>query len=136
MRLVVDTNVVFAAMLREGTTRRLFAHPALSLAAPGSLASEIEVHWPELAERASGSEEDLRLVWAQLRGAIREFPLGAFLHDLTTAERVLAGIDAEDAPLLALAHALGCPLWTQDKRLRRQSWVEVLDTADLLDRLA
>lgn len=36
MRLVVDTNVVFAGLLREGTTRGLLVNPPIELIAPAA----------------------------------------------------------------------------------------------------
>ncbi len=42
--------------------------------------------------------------------------------------------DIKDAEYFALALKLGCPLWSQDSKLKKQSKVEVLTTKDLLQK--
>lgn len=43
--------------------------------------------------------------------------------------------DIDDAPILALAMALECPIWSNDEDLKEQQLVQVYKTKELLDLL-
>ena len=43
--------------------------------------------------------------------------------------------DPDDVDFFALALKLNCPLWSEDKRWKQQSEIEVSDTTELLELL-
>lgn len=43
--------------------------------------------------------------------------------------------DAKDAPYFALAMRLKCPIWSNDKDLKKQNSVEIYSTDDLVRML-
>ncbi len=59
MKLVVDANILFSALLRKGLTRHLWFHPEVQLFAPEFILNEALSHQAELlkntAERAKNS---------------------------------------------------------------------------------
>ena len=40
--------------------------------------------------------------------------------------------DLKDAPYIALALKLNCPIWSQDKALKKQSVVKIYSTEELI----
>ena len=42
-------------------------------------------------------------------------------------------IDSKDIDYVALAYKLNCPLWTNDKKLRKLKCIKVLSTEDLIE---
>ena len=52
MKLVVDANVLIAAVLRDSTTRKLIVLGGMELHAPRYLSEEVEAHWEELTARS------------------------------------------------------------------------------------
>ena len=44
-------------------------------------------------------------------------------------------IDEKDAPILALAMQLGCPVWSNDRHFQRQTIVKVYTTEDIVKLL-
>lgn len=51
MRLVADTNVLFAGLLRDGTTRALLVDPPVDLLAPEHALGEIRGHVASISDR-------------------------------------------------------------------------------------
>lgn len=131
MRLVVDTNVLFAAALRDALTRRLVLQGQHRLYVPPATLEEMDRHWPELVERA-GTPEDLgRAVVRRLLARLTLVPAEALRATLPAARAAVADIDPDDAPFVAAALAVGCDLWSNDKPLRRQRVVRVWSTGEL-----
>jgi len=78
MLLVVDANVVFSALIKEGTTLRLFEFNSIfeifELVAPEFIWDEIEGHKEEIIRKSKLSEGELEKVLEFIRSEIRPMP--------------------------------------------------------------
>jgi predicted nucleic acid-binding protein len=135
VRLVLDTNILLAGLLRDGATRRLLLEPSLDLLVPEHALEEVERHLPDLARRMGLPVEQARLALGLLLERVDVVPKTAYDASIGEAEGLLRGSDLDDAPFLALALALGAPLWTHDKALHAQQRVPTLATRDVLSRV-
>ena len=127
MRLVVDANVLFAALIKDGMTAELFFDERLELHAPPHLEEELRRN--EAAIRGKTTREDIDNAIVAAMGRIilhtnRE-------HAGTWDEALEKCPDPKDTPYFALALALGCPFWTAERGLERQEVVRVVRTSDL-----
>ena len=121
MRVVVDTNIVVAEMLRE-RGRRLFAEPALQL-------SMSEVAWSEtsyemrrrlgrLVEHGGWPEEQARQLLIIIGVTLATYvqPVEATVYQSREDEaRERLPRDTSDWPTVALALALDAGIWTADR---------------------
>jgi len=145
MKLVLDTNVVISAILRNSATRQLLVHPALELYAPDHLFEEIEEHKDEILEKAGITTAEFVKFVSSLEKLVKILPRRAYAEFLDEAKTAIA--DPDDAPFLAAAMALGapsgkegdCDIWTSDKHflakqgeLFQKYGVKILKTGDLL----
>jgi putative PIN family toxin of toxin-antitoxin system len=133
MRLVVDTNIIISALLKESTVRSLIFEPRLELCTPEFVFEEIEEHMDMIKERSGLTEEEVSLTLSLISAHIEVAPKEDFSHKMEDAEKVIGGIDEDDVPFVALA--LSFPnegIWTNDKDFTRQGEVKVWDTAGLL----
>ena len=115
MRLVVDTNIVFSALIVPGRVRRVFHTPLLSLYAPDILLDELWRHREKMERYIEGWA--LREILSSLPRRIRF--RRAPRNTLAKAVGIISSIDLADAPFIALAMHLGVPLWTGDKKVLR-----------------
>lgn len=131
--LVVDTNVVIAALLRPGISRNLFFFSRIHLFSPTCLEDELSEHQEEFRPK-SGLDRTAYLRAVEtflLRTTIlQESEFGP--HE-KHARRICP--DPKDWPFFAAALYLGCPLWSNDKRLKKQKEIEVYDTSSLLKEI-
>lgn len=130
MRLVIDTNIVISSLLAPaGLTRRLLFDSRLRLHSPLFLLEELEAHASEIASRSGLSGIEWRIALARTTSRIRLDDLSSFKSLVDPA--ALFSPDPDDADYLALALHLRCPLWSNDKRLKKQARVRVLSTHEL-----
>ena len=61
MELVVDTNIVISAILKEGITRSLVFRPDVQLVCPKQVVEEIGKHRKELLGKSGADEENMTL---------------------------------------------------------------------------
>ena len=59
MKVTVDANVLFACLIKDSTTRRLFFNPSLSLFSPEFIVDELLSHLFEIQKKSGLSEEEL-----------------------------------------------------------------------------
>lgn len=64
-----------------------------------------------------------------IRANIIIIPFNEFKYAIKAAEGML--IDKKDAHYVALALNLGCPIWSNDKGLKKQNKVKVFNTEEL-----
>lgn len=125
MKLVVDANVLFAVLIREGKTSELFFREDVECYAPDFLLEELK-KYRLLIEAKS----DLNVEVAILRvfSRITVVPI----DEIDQAYSIISSPDPNDIPYLALAKHLNCSLWSNDKRLKEQKEVVVYTTQELM----
>ena len=128
MRLVVDANVLFSALIRDGVTRKLFFEDRLELFAPEYLFEEFAGHRKEILQKSQRSEVEFGHVMTILRGRITEIPFAAFGRFMQESRAISP--DEKDAAYFAVALAINGAIWSNDKKLKDQNRVKVLNTSE------
>lgn len=134
MRLVVDSNVVFAGLLRDGATRALLIDPPLDLMSPEWMLSEIRRYREEISRRAGLPAEELDLLLALLIEGIEVVPREAYEDRIKEAHARVGARDPGDVPFVALALARPCDgIWTQNTRDFEGARVELWTTQRVVE---
>lgn len=135
MKLVVDANVLFSALIRDSAARSLLFREELELYAPEYLLEEIAEHRKEILDKTGRSEAEFEAVLGILRARMTMVPASAFRRFMAKARK--ATPDKDDAAYLAAAFAVkAAAIWSNDKRLKRQSALQVFATHELAAFLA
>ncbi len=130
MELVIDTNIVFSAIVKNSVSRQLLLNPDLILFSPEGLISELEEHREEIRKKSKLSEKRYDELMAILLSRIKLMPKESIVPFLK--EALEFSPDKDDSPFLALCLELEIPLWSNDKLLKeKQSFVRVLSTSEL-----
>jgi len=132
MRLVVDANVLFSALIKAGATRKVLLLSKHDLYAPEFMFEEFKKHLLELQKKTLLPREELvqNLETLLQLAEIKLVPFEEFKHKKELAAKVSP--DKGDIAYLALALHLQCPLWSQDKQLKKQNKVKTITTKELL----
>lgn len=139
MKLVVDTNIVFTGILNSSSRigKLLIAQRRdMELVSCEFLRHEIYKHRSKLLQLTRLPEQELNELDRLVTRNITFFNEAIISRQtLIEAEILLAGIDINDTPFVALANELGARLWTGDKvlieGLRRRGVKSVITTAEL-----
>ncbi len=132
MKLVVDANVVFSALI-AGHLTDVILSPRLELVAPDLLFTEIMHNQEDVRAKSRLSAADFQILLALLEKKIQSVPAEEFLDRFGEAEELLP-THKKDAPYVALALKLNCPFWTYEKRFAGK--VEVVTTAEVRKSLS
>lgn len=139
MKIIVDTNIVFSALLSSGNRiGKIILHSErnIQLFSCNFLKTELEKHHDKLVKlsKLSNSElAELEHILTHKITFIDERLLPSKL--LLQTEELLASIDPKDTPFVALAIHLNGKLWTGDMQLYRglksKKFEDVLTSVEL-----
>ncbi len=133
MKLVIDANIIFAALIKEGLTAELIINDELQLFAPEFLLEEISKYQDQIFEKTHRSKEEFEIFVQILNEYITFIPQKNIKPFLEKAN--LFSPDPKDSVYLALALALKSAVWSNDKKLKEeQVQVKVLSTEDLINK--
>ncbi|MEW5996835.1 MAG: PIN domain-containing protein [Candidatus Micrarchaeota archaeon] len=130
MQLVVDANILFAALIKDSKTIELLFSDFAMFFAPEFILEEFQKHRDEILQKTSRSPEEFDSVFEILKEVIIVVPKEDYEGMLPAADKIAP--DPKDAPYLALALKLNIPIWSNDKRLKTQNEVNVYSTKELL----
>jgi len=131
MKLVLDSNIIFSALIKKSTTRNIILSDVFELHAPDYIFSEITKHKELLLRKSKLNAEELDALLLLLQKHIRLVPKEKYNENMTLAEDILKDIDVTDSPFLALALALNCPVWSNDGHYKQQDKVVAYTTTEL-----
>ena len=135
MELVVDANVIFAALIKNSTTRKLLllrTPSPFTLYTTPFILEEVFKYLSYLAEKTETEESELLEMLMELfiSADINIIPENQLRPYMKEALKVSP--DKNDAQYFAIAMSMNCPIWSNDKRLKGQSRIKVINTAELL----
>ena len=133
MRLVVDTNKLLAAFLKNGIVRSILLLSKHEFYTLDYAILEIEKHQDELLKRIHVKREQFQELMFELILKNVIVIRSSYIEDLIDdALEICKSFDPDDAPFIALALKLDIPIWSNDKDLReKQDIVPVVTTAQI-----
>lgn len=137
MRLVIDTNRLFAAMMKDSVSRRILLEPRMEFFAPEAMFVETDRYRELICHRSGLTEAGLETLILLFRERITIVSADDYIHKYGPASALMEGTDPDDTPFLALGIALSLDgIWTEDRHFRAQDILPVLSTASLMKKLA
>ena len=135
MRVVIDANIFFAALLKAGGIRKFLFTAPWTFLFPEAIVNEYEEHKEELRKKSGLSEEEIDRMTFFLFSYVQRISNEFLLPYVDQAEKIVKTIDPDDLPLIAcaLAHPSSV-LWSDDKALKQQNEVNVLNTREIMEQ--
>ena len=133
MKLVLDTNIFISALLRDSKVRELIVNSPLPLIFPEAILDELRKHEDELLEKSGMLRKDYEKIINTLLTYAKIVPTETLKAYREEALRIVEQIDIDDA--IFFAAALATPpaiIWSEDKKLKKQDKVIVLNTAEII----
>ena len=131
MLLVVDANILMAALIKNSITRKLLMSEELILIAPEFLLEETEKYFGYLSEKTKLEKNLIKELLSEIieKAEIKIFPAEEFKEKLKEAAEFSA--DPKDSMYFALALKEKAIIWSNDKALKKQNKVKVITTEEL-----
>ena len=141
MRIIVDTNIVFSALLNSNSRigRLLFdTRDKFRFYSCKYLQKEIHRHTDKIRQYSGLNNDDLSELIALVESRIfflEEKLLPAAI--ISEAKELVKDVDFDDFAFVAIANHLDAWLWTGDKKLiaglQQKGYQRIVSTADLWD---
>jgi len=133
LRLVVDANILFAALIKESLTAELIISDNLILFAPEFLFDEFAKYEQYLREKTKRSNIEFAQYLNILNEKIKIIPHKVIMPFIKKAE--IISPDPNDLVYLACALATNSKIWSNDKKLKEeQEEIEVITTEELVKK--
>lgn len=131
MKLVIDTNRIIAALIRDGQSRNIITKNHDFITTDFSL-EEINKHKQEILEKSGMDEFSFDLLLALVFYNIEIVPVSEYEGSIKEAKDLMGERDIEDVPFLALALAKEAGgIWSDDKDFESQNKIKIFKTRDL-----
>ena len=133
MKLIVDANILFAALIKEGSTAELLISDKLQLFAPEFLFTEFAKYEELILKKTHRSPEEFNEFIVLLKEQITIVPKKEITPFIDKADEISP--DPKDIVYLALAFALKASIWSNDKKLKQsQDKILVLSTEEVIEK--
>jgi len=133
MKLVVDTNRIISALIKDGLSRKILYSDKFEFFSLKYVTKEIFKYKSLIVRKSKKKEEDVDLLISLLFEKITILEEKTVLKKMSYALEIMKNIDIKDAPILAAALCFENEgIWTEDKHFDRQDLVKVWKTSDLL----
>ncbi len=134
MRLVVDANILFAALIKESTTAEILLHENITFFAPEFLFKEFAKYKDYILEKTHRSKENFKEFYGLLQKKIIIVPKADIDPNLLKAKEISP--DPKDTVYLALCLTINSILWSNDKDLKeQQDLVRIMTTKEIIDEV-
>ncbi len=133
MKLVIDTNIIIAAMVKDGLARKIIFFGNVDLISPEFTMEEVYKHRDIILDKAHFTEEEFRILFLTILGRVKIIPKSRYISFLREADSLIGKIDYKDVPFLALSLAVrNDGVWSDDKHFKKQNKIRVLTTKEII----
>ena len=134
--IVIDSNCLFAALIRDSIARKIIMNPRIEFIAPDFLFVEIQNHKKTILKKSKLTETEFQIVYDEIYKRINIIPYEEILPCYDKAKSIMATIDPKDSVFLAVTMCTdNNGIWSEDKGFDKQKVVKVWKTIELMNLL-
>ena len=134
MKIVLDTNVLISALIRDSATRKLIIEMEDELVYPEDGIKEIRKYKDLIIERSGLGEKEVNSLLNLLLDYIELVPHNLIKNTLNEAEDIMLEIDEKDVIFIATALVFnGAIIWSDDKDFKKQDRILTKTTSEILE---
>jgi len=133
LKIVIDSNVLFSALIKDAITRDIILHYDGYFLFPSYIFEEMEKHKQELVKKSKMKPKDFNTLLSILLQKVIIIPTEILFPYKQKALEIVKNIDKDDAIFIACAlRYQPCVLWTDDKKLKQQSNITIVNTTEMM----
>ncbi len=135
MKLVVDTNIIISALIKDSVSRKTITHINAELYTVGFSKIELLKHRDEILKKVNINVDELNLIMEKIFNKLIVLNDSIIKTKMAEAKRIMGDIDQKDAPFIAAALVINSSIWSNDAHFLKQKEVKILQTKDLIDQI-
>lgn len=131
MKIVVDTNIIISALIRDGITRKIIFSPFIQFFTPDYSLEEIYRYEEYICKKSKLKSETFQTVLNLIFEKIQIIPEKVYQCKINQARNMIEDLD--DVPFIALFLALKADgIWTDDKHFKTRKNLLIFRTKELV----
>ena len=133
MKLIVDSNRILSALIKDGLTRKLLFSKEFEFYTPDYVLEEVREYKEYVVKKTGMTFEQIELLFQIVLENINIIPEEKVKKKMEEAIKIMENIDRDDSPILACALAVqNDGIWTEEKHFEKQIKVKVWKTEELI----
>ena len=134
MKLVIDTNKIIAALIKDGLSRQIITTPIFTFITPEYTLEEISTYEAIIRKKGKLSKKEFDLLFALLFEHIMIIPKEEYNEFLPVSQTLIEDVD--DVPFIALCLAVKADgIWSDDTHFHTHQKFIIFRTKDLITLL-
>lgn len=135
MRIILDTNILVAALIKKSLTREILLHLDMEYVVSEFVFQEIELNKKEILHKSRLLETEFDLLLENLKDRLILISDEEIKHK-DKALQIMRSIDINDSIFIALALSIENEgIWSEDKHFEQQKLITVWKTKDICKHL-
>jgi len=135
MRLIVDANILFSALIKDSSTAKILVDDKFKLYAPEFLFEEFAKYEDYILKKTNRTKENFEAFYNLLKQKILIIPKKEIGPYVNKAKEISP--DPKDTVYLALSLAIDTIFWSNDKNSKeKQDLVKILTTEEIIKTLS
>lgn len=115
MRLIINSNILISALIKDSPTRKIIFNPNFKFYLPDFSIDELKEHLPEITQKANITEMEINQLIDKLLHNIQLVPITEYQSYIQKATEIIGLIDKDDIPFIALALSIkNDGIWSND----------------------
>ena len=133
MKLVIDTNILLSALIKDSATRRVIVESGWNFYYPEMSFHEVRKYKCLVLKKSGMAEEDYAKLLQYLLEHIILIPDETITENLEKAKDIMAHIDPDDVVFVAASLSLNnSVVWTDDSDFEKQNKVQFLKSEQII----
>jgi len=139
MKFVVDSNILFTYFWENSIFNKLSEKQGLDLYSPEYALEEISKYALEIIQKTKITKNEFKNKREELAKKVQFISLKEYSELFKKIQAVIKNFPADeyaelmqDLDFLALALKLNCPIWSNDKLLKKQDFIIILTTKEVI----
>jgi predicted nucleic acid-binding protein len=132
MKIVIDTNILLSAMIKESLTRNIIMNANMELYYPQIALSEVHKHKNIVIRKAGLDELEYERIFQIITEKLKLVKFSRIRSKVHQATKIIGKRDPND--VIFIATALSIPhsvIWSNDLDFKEQKDIEVFNTKEL-----
>jgi len=132
MRIIIDSNKIIAALIKDHTIRDIIFDEKFEFFAPSFIKSEITKYKKDITEKANLNEAELSILIEIIFSKICIIPYDKY--SIFLPYFLDAIIDEKDIPYLAACKSCSTEgIWTHDPHFKKQKNIKIFTNIDMIN---
>lgn len=134
MKIIIDSNVLLSALIRDSTTRKILVNSNWQFYYPEMSFHEIRKYKELVINKSGMTEEEYSTLLSKLLEYINLIPDEKIIENLNQAKNIMLKIDPDDVAFISACLSVKeSVIWSDDSDFEKQDKIKVLKTKEIIN---